>query len=376
MPLCTSCRSKSPELSIHTFPSDPVQRKKCLVAIHRDVGSSFNLTSNTVVCSAHFLPSNFASSVPETTATKHSSATVASADSEGGKPAGERKRRYHFLKPKAVPSVFAFKPPQAVRPSPAERAAAQSKRRGEVSELSSALPKHGPLTEIESLREELRRREETIRSLSNEVASLKEENAALRNRVISFENLTTADRTGERFEFYTGMTREYWDLLWQYLEPSAENVLSQVVANTEAAGRRISFGRGRPSKLSLEDQLLLTILRLQHGRVEQDLAYVFGIHQSNVSRILAKWINYLSLRLGDIQLMPSWQEVEASLLIVFREAYPSTFCILDATELLCEIPSSLSLLSQHLLFLQDSHRSKGSKGSRCHCPKRLVHFCE
>ena len=32
--------------------------------------------------------------------------------------------------------------------------------------------------------------------------------------------------------------------------------------------------------------------------------------------------------------------------VVFKEVYPTTFCIVDATELICEVPASLSLQSQ------------------------------
>ena len=32
--------------------------------------------------------------------------------------------------------------------------------------------------------------------------------------------------------------------------------------------------------------------------------------------------------------------------VVFKEAYPTTFCIVDVTEIFCEVPASLSLQSQ------------------------------
>ena len=43
----------------------------------------------------------------------------------------------------------------------------------------------------------------------------------------------------------------------------------------------------------------------------------------------------------------------------FRVAYPTTFCINDATELMCEVPASLCLQSQHYSSqLQISHNSQ------------------
>ena len=52
------------------------------------------------------------------------------------------------------------------------------------------------------------------------------------------------------------------------------------------------------------------------------------------------------LRLGLLPLWPSSVSVEKSMPVVFKEAYPTTFCIIDATELMCEVPASLCLQSQ------------------------------
>ena len=104
---------------------------------------------------------------------------------------------------------------------------------------------------------------------------------------------------------------------------------------------------GRKPSLTLEDELLLTLMRLRMGWLEQALGYVFAISESSVSRILAKWLNFLYLRLGLIPIWPEWEEIERTMPSVFKEAYPSTFAILDATELFCEVPSSLSAQSQH-----------------------------
>ena len=94
---------------------------------------------------------------------------------------------------------------------------------------------------------------------------------------------------------------------------------------------------------------MMTMMRLRLGRLEQDLAYQFGINVSTVSRTLSMWINFLYLRLSLLPIWPSWEDVKACMPESFREVYPNTFCtcIVDATEIKCETPSSLSLQSQH-----------------------------
>ena len=79
------------------------------------------------------------------------------------------------------------------------------------------------------------------------------------------------------------------------------------------AQRRIGFGSGRRSELLLEDQLLLTMMRLRLGRLEQELAYSFVIDVSNVSRIIQKWISYVYLRLGLLPIWPDWCDVEKTM---------------------------------------------------------------
>ena len=43
-------------------------------------------------------------------------------------------------------------------------------------------------------------------------------------------------------------------------------------------------------KMSLQDQLLLTLVRLRLALREEDLAYRFGVSVSTVSRLVTTWI--------------------------------------------------------------------------------------
>ena len=47
-------------LSFHRFPKDEHRRKAWVIAIRRDIGSNFSITSYTRVCSAHFKVDDFA----------------------------------------------------------------------------------------------------------------------------------------------------------------------------------------------------------------------------------------------------------------------------------------------------------------------------
>ena len=65
------------------------------------------------------------------------------------------------------------------------------------------------------------------------------------------------------------------------------------------------------------------------------------------------------LQLGDVPIWPSWEGVHKSMPAAFKSAYPNTFCIIDATELRCEVPSSLSLQSKHYSSYKSHTTLKG-----------------
>lgn len=135
--------------------------------------------------------------------------------------------------------------------------------------------------------------------------------------------------------------------MWGFLKPSRENVRSAKSAAKYEERRQRKSGAGVKCTLSVEDQLLMTLMRLRLGKLEQELAYTFGISVSSVSRTIITWLNFLYLRLGLLPLWPDWDDVARTMPSAFKDLYPDTFAIIDATELRCEVPSSLSLQSQH-----------------------------
>ena len=122
-------------------------------------------------------------------------------------------------------------------------------------------------------------------------------------RVLSFSNVLEADPEGKDLLCFPVLDKVYWNVLWWRLQPSHENILSEKSAKSEEVVRPISRVSGSRASLCLEDELLMTLLRLRLSRLEQDLVYEFGVHKGTVSRIFIKWINYLYLCLGD---EPHW----------------------------------------------------------------------
>ena len=90
------------------------------------------------------------------------------------------------------------------------------------------------------------------------------------------------------------------------------------------------------------------LIRLRLGLFEQDLAYRFGVSQSTVSRIIVTWTNFIYLRFKQIPLWPPRALIQSNMPNAFKEKYPLTRVVIDATEIFVEQPSLPEL--QQLIF--------------------------
>ena len=87
------------------------------------------------------------------------------------------------------------------------------------------------------------------------------------------------------------------------------------------------------------EEIFLVLVRLRLGLLEEDLAYRFGVSQSTVSRIIITWINFLYLQLKQIPLWSPKALVMSYMPKEFKEKYPSTRVVIDATEVFIEQPA-------------------------------------
>ena len=63
-----------------------------------------------------------------------------------------------------------------------------------------------------------------------------------------------------------------------------EKMLSQMCAANKERGRKNVRGAGRLAVVTLEDQLLvMTLLRIRLGCLQQELAYIFGVSEACAS---------------------------------------------------------------------------------------------
>ena len=105
-------------------------------------------------------------------------------------------------------------------------------------------------------------------------------------------------------------------------------------------------------------RVFLVLVRLRLGLFERDLADRFSTSVSTVSRICITWLNFLNLKLKELPLWPGHDLVKFYLPQVFKDLYPDTRVIIDATEIFIEAQSLPEL--QQMTF----HHTKTAIHSR------------
>lgn len=129
--------------------------------------------------------------------------------------------------------------------------------------------------------------------------------------------------------------------------------------------------RGRRCKLSQENQIFLTLIKLRVGCFHLHLSHIFDISLSAVSRIFSAWVRKLYETLTD---MPWWSTrdiVDSTMPEAFRQKYPATRVIIDATEVRCEASSSLVIQSGTYSNYKSANTFKGLIGIQ---PNGLISF--
>ena len=108
------------------------------------------------------------------------------------------------------------------------------------------------------------------------------------------------------------------------------------------------FAKGRPGperKLKLEQEFLLTLMKLRLALLTVDLGFRFHVSTTSVSSIFITWVKLMSKELSALIVWPSRQQVRKTLPSCFVKLYPKVRGIIDCCECFTETPSGLDLVS-------------------------------
>ena len=123
--------------------------------------------------------------------------------------------------------------------------------------------------------------------------------------------------------------------MYDFLGPSVNSLNnwgSEIVGDSKSS-------QGRNRSLPPMEGFFLVLVRIRLGLFEKDLAYRFNVSVSTVCRICITWINFIYVRLKSLPLWPKREVVQSCMPAVFKDLYPTTRVIIDATEIFVETPS-------------------------------------
>lgn len=385
------------------------------MAIRRDEGALFSVSKATRVCSLHFVERDFVASVANGYRHLHQAAVPSVFSFKQTKavrkppakrtplqsmPASKKRRHTTDLGPQSVstgnpadenspsahnrqahmesadPDEFCTESedlsciPNSQRESP-QKALPHSICT--CSETISCLEKQlhaSRLKELEA-REQVQNLELQLKLKNNELDLLRSELILAQKRIEKLEELppfgiARFKDSNEDMEFYTGLpSYNHFLSLLNYLDvgENGENISR---CESKSSGLRNTENVGRRHKITVVNQLFLVLVKLRVGLFHRHLADLFYVSVSTVSRIFSCWIDYMYLQMTEMTLWLSRQAVDATMPSAFRDKYPSTRIILDATEIKCDVPTSFVTQSKVYSTYKSCHTLKGLVGISPH----------
>ncbi|XP_065300684.2 uncharacterized protein [Dermacentor albipictus] len=143
------------------------------------------------------------------------------------------------------------------------------------------------------------------------------------------------------FKFYTGLqSKEQFEALFKHIEKNAERMVYWDGGKTQAKERQ----------LSKREELFMVLYRLRTGVCAKEVARIFGISQSCLSRIFCTWVIFLDKELSALTRFPTLAEIKRHMPMAFSD-FSNTRVILDCTEVSSSLPR---LLNNTLVFSRTS----------------------
>ena len=305
VPGCSNRSDRESHLSYHRLPLKDSRVLK--LWIHRIARKNLPLNESTRVCSKHFV------------------------NSRGRK-----------LRPDEVPSLCLPVLPTQITPTSSRRQLIRhalperTRKSAEPKYADAAVNTDLTFADIEALEGEVSKVKDQLQQSEQTCTDMKNKQK-FRLESISDDN--------EKVRFYTGFASlAALMTCFHFLGPSVKKL--NYWGSTCETG--VKSNKGRRRILCPLDEFFLVLVRLRLGLFEQDIAYRFDISQSTVSRIVMTWINLLYHQLKQIPLWPPRELTLSNMPKIFRDKYPSTRVIIDATEIFIEQPSLPEL--QQLTF--------------------------
>ena len=143
----------------------------------------------------------------------------------------------------------------------------------------------------------------------------------------SWSRISVADLRSnpKMLRYYTGLEHSaHFDYVLNTLGPAAHH---------------LQYRWRKPTKPAVEDQFLMTLMKLRLHKSNIELSFLFDISEYSVANIFVTWINFMYIRWRQINIFPSRELVKFYMPESFRQDFANTRLIIDGMEVPIQKPS-------------------------------------
>jgi hypothetical protein len=195
--------------------------------------------------------------------------------------------------------------------------------------------------------EEVRVLDSHLEELSVQVHEAEIDTSTLKTRM----EIMSWIQTDERVKIYVGLkTRAQFDDLHKHCIKKGAATMRYWCGGKRSKPTTRDFKStpkksGPRRKLSTEEELLMTLMKLRLSLINEVLGDMFGVSDTTVSQVFNTWIKFLSTELSPIIYWPAKDAVFPYYPKSLPEKYRHLRCTIDCTECFIEKPRNLELQS-------------------------------
>ena len=143
------------------------------------------------------------------------------------------------------------------------------------------------------------------------------------------------DLMKRKIKYYTGFDNERYNMVKKLFIPDPNDPPLRYSRKTNAV-----------KCLSLDDQLLLVLVKLKHDFDFIHIGHLFGVSNNAAGLLFTDWINYMYFHGSSVSIWPHRDIFKETMPVKFKEDFPNVVVTLDGTEIKVQKPSSLAAQSQ------------------------------
>lgn len=173
--------------------------------------------------------------------------------------------------------------------------------------------------------------------------------------------LCTVMKSDAKIKFYTGFPNiTSFNVIYQSILPHLHKVhyWKGPKRLCNPLKQKNKFSRNLRT-LSPKEEMIMCLMKLRLGLLNEDIADRFGVSATHVSNVLTTWLKLLGSVLGTLVFNPPKEVVRANLPPSFKNnIYKDVRHIIDCTEIFIETPNSLEVAAQTWSDYKHHHTAK------------------